>query len=551
MKNELVFLQISSLEKVFLDEDFSRFREIQTVDAAKGERVSYQILYTDTEEREVVHWHAEADSRIRVTARMVGSVGCARTTWNRGGDQFYLRTAPGLYPDVLYDMKEDRFMVIPGLCHSLFITCHIPEDMEAGEYPVTITFTCGEEKVTKVMTLNVMDVVLEKADENYFTIFHADSLEAYYKFPMYSEEHWAMIEKYIRMAADTGVDSLFVPAFSNPNDTEPDKYRPDFQLVEVTLKDGEYSYDFSKLTRWFDICRKAGINRFSTAPFFSQWGSGKTPQIFVNTENGRERIFGWHTDAFSEEYVAFLNSFLPAYVAYLKERGIYENMGFSCSDEPSEDDMGMYQRQMGILTAHVSKDKFVEALADTSFVHKGIVKEPNPITRELDRFVEENIQVNYTYYCCHPVNDGFSNRLIAMPGGRTRILGAQMYSYGIRGFGHWGFNFYYSQLSRKVINPYLVTDADEGFPAGDPFVIYPGEDGPLESLRSVQFYEAIQDYRACKVLEKYIGREAVKAIIEEDGCIRMNRYPRTNEGVLAIRERINKALKEALACGKK
>ena len=54
--------------------------------------------------------------------------------------------------------------------------------------------------------------------------------------------------------------------------------------------------------------------------------------------------------------------------------------------------------------------------------------------------------------------------------------------------------FYYSQFSIKPLNPYICTDADGAFPAGDSFVVYPGEDGePEDSLRLEVFHEALQD----------------------------------------------------------
>ena len=122
----------------------------------------------------------------------------------------------------------------------------------------------------------------------------------------------------------------------------------------------------------------------------------------------------------------------------------------------------------------------------------------------------------------------------------------QLYKYGINGFLHWGYNFYYSQLSKRAINPFLVTDADEAFPSGDAFCVYPAEDGPIESIRSVVFYEALQDIRACKFLESYIGKAGVDAIIDENGVKSFNEYPRTDRAVAQIRERINNKIEEVL-----
>ena len=95
----------------------------------------------------------------------------------------------------------------------------------------------------------------------------------------------------------------------------------------------------------------------------------------------------------------------------------------------------------------------------------------------------QNSTDGWTYYC---VGQGYkvSNRFITMPGWRTRILGVQLYKYRMEGFLHWGFNFYNTQYSLRPVDPYRENDADDAFPAGDAFIVYPGENGEeVESMR--------------------------------------------------------------------
>ena len=93
----------------------------------------------------------------------------------------------------------------------------------------------------------------------------------------------------------------------------------------------------------------------------------------------------------------------------------------------------------------------------------------------------------------------------------------------MKGFLHWGFNFYYSQFSKRKINPFFETDAggatpinttDSGFPSGDSFAVYPGENGALESTRLVVFHEALQDLSAMRLLESEIGHKKCVDFIE-------------------------------------
>ena len=96
---------VSNLEKVFQDESFDSFREIKKISALKGERVSVQlicalpvdetpnfpILFTPTFEGELMKY---------ATVRRVMSVPATRPA-NVNVDEDFLRTTPGLFPDVL------------------------------------------------------------------------------------------------------------------------------------------------------------------------------------------------------------------------------------------------------------------------------------------------------------------------------------------------------------------------------------------------------------------------------------------------------------------
>jgi len=69
---------------------------------------------------------------------------------------------------------------------------------------------------------------------------------------------------------------------------------------------------------------------------------------------------------------------------------------------------------------------------------EGIVKKPIPSSEYIHDFLDQGLENAWVYYCC---GQGYrvSNRFIAMPAWRTRILGVQLYKYNMEGFLHWGF----------------------------------------------------------------------------------------------------------------
>lgn len=135
-----------------------------------------------------------------------------------------------------------------------------------------------------------------------------------------------------------------------------------------------------------------------------------------------------------------------------------------------------------------------------------------------------------------------------MPSARNRIIGVQFYKYKIAGFLHWGYNFWFSQHSRGPIDPYRNTDANYAFPSGDAFLVYPGEQGPIESIRLEVFYEALQDLRALQLLEQLYGRSYVIEALEErfHESITFNSYPREAEWILSFRDWVNYQIKEKI-----
>lgn len=543
MIEKMNFLQISALEKVFLDTSADK-EEISSLAALKGERVSYQILYAGTEDRKTVNVSIECDRRIEVTLRDVANVPVALPVAGKRHDDFYEKITPGLYPDILMPLENDEICVGEN-SHSLYVTCKIPENIEKGTYLVKLTFTLEREHICKTLKIKILDCVLPVQETIYTQWLYCDCIADYYGMEVFSEEHWSMIEKFIRTAINTGVNMILTPVFTPPLDTAVGNERTTVQLVDVRYTDGEYVFGFDKLKRWIGLCKKCGINKFEISHLFTQWGTGKAPKIIAETQNGRERIFGWDTDATGKEYKGFLDCFIPKLIECLTCEGIYNDTYFHVSDEPDyKKDYDIYKSEYEIMRKYIPAEKIIDAMADYKFCEDGLAKHPVVLTLMTEEFFGQNKTDIWVYYCGWPTNQYYSNRLLAMPSGRTRIMGIQLYKYNIEGFLHWGFNFYNKRNSLGRINPFIVTDAGEEFPAGDSFSVYPGNDEPLESLRSESFYMGLQDNRACRLLESCIGREETIRIIEESGQISFTEYPYSNKGIEAIRDRVNRRLEE-------
>ena len=187
----------------------------------------------------------------------------------------------------------------------------------------------------------------------------------------------------------------------------------------------------------------------------------------------------------------------------------------------------------------------IDAITDYRFYEKGIISNPVVCNDHIHIFMEHGVKDLWTYYCTAQGKD-VANRFMAMPSYRNRILGYQLYKYDIKGFLQWGFNFWFSQCSRSVLNPYLDTTANDAFQSGDAFIVYPLDaDGEVVcSLRLYVFNEGLQDMRALKLLESLSNRQTVDEMLEDiDG---FTSYPRSSRYILQLREQINKKIKQMI-----
>ena len=96
-----------------------------------------------------------------------------------------------------------------------------------------------------------------------------------------------------------------------------------------------------------------------------------------------------------------------------------------------------------------------------------------------------------------------------------------------------------------MIDPFKTTDSAGMFPAGDPFIVYPGKTEPLPSLRLKVFHELIQDLAAFDLLEERIGREeTLKILLDGADALEFDRYPKDPAYILDVRRKVIARLEE-------
>ena len=541
---------ISSLDKVFLDDRINKFRSVSKISMLKNQRLSLQLAFTHNEiDRQGSRiWATPTISGALAeyaTIRTVALIPSAMPIYQERHDTNYLRYEPGLYPDLLQPLHNGgQVTVVANQTRSVWIEFDPQGKIEAGVYPTEISLTLPNgDVISQTVEIKVINAYLPEQELAITQWFHCDCLADYYGVEIFSERHWEIIENFLRVAARNGQNMLLTPVVTPAFDTAIGFERPTVQLVDITVENGKYSFNYDKLARWIDLAKSCGFKYFEMSPFFSQWGAKNAPKIMATVDGEYKRIFGWETDAAGDEYVNFLNQFIPALIGYLKSRGDDKLCYYHMSDEPHKDQIEQYKKVRNNVKDMLKDYKSIDALSNYEFYLEGAVDCPVPSVNHIEPFIEGKVENLWCYYCCSQCIDT-SNRLFAMPLARTRIIGAQMFKYNIAGFLQWGYNFYYNQGSRDLINPYCDSTGDYFVQSGDAYSVYPGFKGEaLESIRIAAFYEGIQDIRAMKLCEEFYGHDFVVAEIEKVyGEIRFDRCPNTAEDMLAIRRRIDELI---------
>ena len=544
---EVIIRQVSSLEKI-RPCGIGDARPVEKKTLMGGESFSWQLALQTPDRVEIA---AQVESpvaqwvQLYAVVNTVMDVACYSTA-----DDDYLTKEPGIMPDMLLPMEgKDAFMHLTNQAGAIWVKADVPENTPAGVYPITVKLhaaTVKEEmdlEATMVLEVTGRNILPQKT---LFTQwFYADCIADVHKVEIYSEAHWALIEKYIALARQLGLNMLLTPIITPPLDTAVGTQRPNVQLVKIEKQGQKYRFDFRLLKRWVDLCRKHGIENFEMSHLFSQWGLSATPNIWV-TEDGQEKLlFGWHVPAKSEEYRAFLGQFLPALIDWLKAEGIKDRCWFHISDEPHAEHIENYSYAKDLIVPLIDGCTTMDALSDYDFYERGLVQIPVTKNDHIEPFLEHKLPRQWVYYCCSQ-NQLVGNRYLAQPSYRNRILGLQIYKFGCEGFLHWGFNFYNSRRSLKNINPFMYTGGDQGFPSGDPFSVYPVEGGVVPSLRAVIFKEALGDIEVCRTLESYIGKEAVVAMIDQAAGepLTFSCYPRNSHYIPDLIEKMQQMIKQ-------
>ena len=414
--------------------------------------------------------------------RVVGYVYVDRPSQKPSNDQ--LRKPPADYPDVLMD--TDTMDLGPGQARPVWITVDVPMDAAPGLYR-------GMARVSAMTPTGGFNAVAPLELEVFAAAAGPSRLWMTNWFSMNwnhmeispepeSEEYYALLRRFARNMAEHRQNVALISPLS---------------LAEFGVgADGGLTVDFSRFDRWVRIFQEEGvIGRIEGGHLGGRtggWDSDFGASIRVVREG---KVVGEHAAPDSPEAEVFHAWFLPKLVAHLRENGWLDIYLQHLADEPTQTNKESYRALAALLRKHAPELKIVEACHEKDLVGAMDVWVPqlNYLKDDFAHYQERQKagEEVWFYTCVFPQGE-YANRFIEQPLVKTRLLHWINFRYGITGYLHWGYNHWTKD------DPVTHTTRPHGgppyLPAGDPWIVYPGKNGPLDSLRHEAMRDGVADY---------------------------------------------------------
>ena len=412
----------------------------------------------------------------RIRLYFVGSIPLSRNTPMTPVEELE-RVAPCEIPDPLLDVDEVDLEA--GVTQPCYLLLHVPRDAAPGVYRGKVVAGAGDAVAELEVVVRVHPVTLPDRGSLYVTNwFSVENIARAHGVELWSEEFWRVFEKWVRFMVEHGQNVFWVP----------------LDTIRIRRRGGGYEFDFTVFDRYVEILFRHGAEliELTHVARFREWGSGELVyrEFRVEGESGvglepGERV---------------LPHLLQALERHLEERGWLDRAVIHVADEPTEAGLEAWIRASELVHGHAPRIRRIDAVETVGFSEHLEIWVPT--LHHFDHWMEEYLEAMregrelWFYTCMNPVGR-YPNRFLDYPLLKTRILHWINYAYGLRGYLHWGFNWWGEDAFGEP-NPRL--------PPGDTHIAYPGREGPLSSLRLEAMREGLEDYELLKLLEEEIRR---------------------------------------------
>lgn len=465
-----------------------------------------------------------------------------------------------------------------GLFAPAHILIDVPADAKPGQYAVTVRFfeakgARGERKIfEETLPFTVFPYVLPSPQQwrCHLDLWqHNSNIARTFGVEPWSDEHFVEMEKVIATLSDLGQKSVTVVAGDCPwrgwgcyllKDHPATLF--EYSMIAVTKeKDGRFSYDFSVLKRYIELCFSYGIRGditlyglmgiWSHMPLFAGSAPEDYPeQVLIRYLDEADGCFKYLKK--TEDILAYIRALFDA----LREMGVFDLVRIG-ADEPA--DLAAYRKNVALLRSLAPDIKFKMALDKTTAI-RTFCEDTDDIAasfpcscenRALLKDVKQKKGTRLLFYVCN-IPKNAPNTVLHNELYESTALAAIGYLFGFDGFLRWA----YTCWTERPLEDIRYNNT--ALPAGDVNFLYPAKSGGvLFSIRYFALRKMLQIYEMLHLLKDRGREEAIEGALslilknkevstymKDDFCTNEGIFSEENKDYLAFYDALLRALTE-------
>jgi len=504
------------------------------VKAAQNEYESAQIAIRSTSEIKKLRLRPselrnEQDNVVfpseNIQMRFIGYIPLKSNTTD--ADRIRIAAAPCEIPDPL--LETDEISLPAETTQPIWVTFWIPPETVPGVYQGDLVVLVDEKEMKVHVALHVYPFPLPAARHLLVTNwFNLGNIAKAHGVELWSEPFWDVLVRYAENMARHRQNVVLTP----------------WTMIDV-MQDagGQLSFDYSRFDRFVELFQKAGVADGIEISHVGHPKGGWGGSVELSSVRAKKKDTG---EIVALDYEHGLKPLLSDLERHLEERGWLQRAMIHISDEPAIQNVASWREASELVRRAAPHLRRIDAIETIDFDQALEIWVPKLSQWDAWRyaFLKRFDRVEFWYYiCCHPYGNVYPNRFLDYPSTCVRVLHWVNYVENLKGYLHWGWNFWGD-------DPFGVPS--ERLPPGDTHVVYPGKTGPLDSIRWEIQRESLEDYEYLWLLEQKLaevkrrlgppadwfeprrrGLELARRVVPS-----LTETPKTPEIIWAVREQI-------------